>query len=793
MALDYGFYNSYDGDRRYNAEQMGSIFDGIVTEGVYSGVGNMMMVRPGIGMQIIVGSGRAWFKGTWSRNKEDEPMDVPQADPAFGRIDAVVLVVDKNDDVRENRLEVYKGTVAVTPKPPTFPTVENRYYLPLAYITVNPAVNSITASDIEILVGKSQCPFVTSVLQQTDITQLFAKWTSDFTQWWDDIKGILAGDVVGNILRELDNRVKISDLATDAEAKAGTSNSKWMSPARVKTAISPASAEIGHIISAPELSTPPAGYVRCDGKRYNSKTYSALFKKIGLKYERLGYQVDADGLNTLDQVPVSIDLPYERFNAPTIYFTGGGCFSSGVMGYYAQGGSSTQEWYGVYGADPNSNDCAYYDSTSSQWSQRKAMAVDFCYNNRASSKKVYISTGYESVLSSIFPPGTGNQRVQMLFYRQNGATLQFAFGHSSLLFGADNSILSFTNSYMNAVSGYYTSLNPYTSTGYQAIVIGTTASTSATTGTIRLVVCSETANNNGSVATYNVGTYRTADPPVMVFNKIYYRNASGTYMNYNVQSNIYVDAPSFDLPSNIYDILKNCRLRVNVSKGIILAVEKKTIGNGTLRIVKLELDQNKGIVSTIYTLHCEDIISGGVFKSVRNELSPCVSMDASGKTIIVYCITRGFASSQSLYPSGAPTLVQASNRYFYGILPISLSIAVGVSDDTTDIYMRHVNTDIIQANFMSGRIYNVGLPYIGDDLAEFGTLALQNTNKISAMAYYDSSIPTALSRTGYSKGSITATISPSAFASDGSVNFPVPTLGQDGVSDTSTPYMIKIT
>ena len=38
MSITSGFYNSYNGDRRYNAEQMSAIFDGIINDGVFSNI-----------------------------------------------------------------------------------------------------------------------------------------------------------------------------------------------------------------------------------------------------------------------------------------------------------------------------------------------------------------------------------------------------------------------------------------------------------------------------------------------------------------------------------------------------------------------------------------------------------------------------------------------------------------------------------------------------------------------------------------------------------------------------------
>ena len=34
MSVTYGFYNSLNGDRRYDANQMSAIFDGLIIDGV---------------------------------------------------------------------------------------------------------------------------------------------------------------------------------------------------------------------------------------------------------------------------------------------------------------------------------------------------------------------------------------------------------------------------------------------------------------------------------------------------------------------------------------------------------------------------------------------------------------------------------------------------------------------------------------------------------------------------------------------------------------------------------------
>lgn len=49
MAFTSGFFNSQNHDRTYNAEQMSAIFDGVITDGVYAGIGSQLTTIAGGG------------------------------------------------------------------------------------------------------------------------------------------------------------------------------------------------------------------------------------------------------------------------------------------------------------------------------------------------------------------------------------------------------------------------------------------------------------------------------------------------------------------------------------------------------------------------------------------------------------------------------------------------------------------------------------------------------------------------------------------------------------------------
>lgn len=224
MAVTYGFYNSLNKDRMYNAEQMSSIFNGIITDGVFSTIGDALMTVAGTGMQVIVKPGRAWFNSTWTLNDAQLPLDVPAADVSLTRIDAVILEVNSAVATRANSIKILKGTPSANPAKPTLSATETNHQYALAYITVAAGATSITAANIEINVGKTSCPFITSVLQQTDITDLFNQWEAEFTAWFENVQSQLSGDIAANLQRQIDE-INESHLSQSTKILLGLDSS----------------------------------------------------------------------------------------------------------------------------------------------------------------------------------------------------------------------------------------------------------------------------------------------------------------------------------------------------------------------------------------------------------------------------------------------------------------------------------------------------------------------------------------------------------------------------------------
>ena len=182
-----GFYDSLNHDRRYSSIQFGSIFDGVIQDGVFQHVGSRLMVSQNSGMMISVGSGRAWFNHTWTYNDSILTLTVPQSEVILDRVDAVVLEVDAREEGRINAIKIVKGTpTSKNAKPPAMLKEKNRWQYPLAYIKVAAGVTSIRTADITNKVGTSDCPFVTAPLDKMSIDDLVKQWADQWRVFYEN-------------------------------------------------------------------------------------------------------------------------------------------------------------------------------------------------------------------------------------------------------------------------------------------------------------------------------------------------------------------------------------------------------------------------------------------------------------------------------------------------------------------------------------------------------------------------------------------------------------------------------
>jgi len=218
MTITFGFYNSYQGDRVYDSTQLSSLFDGLITNGVFMSIGDALMVSPGVGLGVNVGSGRAWFDRTWTYNDAPVTLHLDVADLVLPRIDVVYLETDSA--TRTNSIKILAGTPSSDPEPPAMNSVpgDPTQRHPLAQILVDAGVSQISISAITNLIGTDECPFVTGVVQNFDISALIAQWQSQwddvtaaredaFVDWFDNIRDQLSTDAAGNLQNQINDIV----------------------------------------------------------------------------------------------------------------------------------------------------------------------------------------------------------------------------------------------------------------------------------------------------------------------------------------------------------------------------------------------------------------------------------------------------------------------------------------------------------------------------------------------------------------------------------------------------------
>lgn len=187
MAFTYGFYNSFNHDRKYDAIQFGQIFDGIIKDGVYATYKKALLVKASNNPnEVIVQPGRAWFNHTWSYNDADLPIEAPQPEVLLDRLDTLVLDINSEDETRANSIIWVQGTPTsqVPQRANLIHTVTHNQY-PLCDVFRKAGTTQIYAGDIRNRIGSSDCPFVTGVLEAINIDTWLNLWNTAFDEMID--------------------------------------------------------------------------------------------------------------------------------------------------------------------------------------------------------------------------------------------------------------------------------------------------------------------------------------------------------------------------------------------------------------------------------------------------------------------------------------------------------------------------------------------------------------------------------------------------------------------------------
>lgn len=238
MSVTSGFFNSLYGDRRYSAEQMSALFDGIINDGVFANIGTAFAVNADTGNVITIGIGRAWYNSAWVYNDAILPITLDTSEILLDRIDAVVIDVNHSNDVRNGTIEIVKGTASSSPQRPTMISTSEHHQHPLAYIYRKAGSNEIVQANITNMIGTSSCPYITGILQVQNIDKIVAQWEDQWAQWfaaetqagnnemtlWMGEKQLEFNTWFGNLqtILEGDTATKLAEQILELQTKFGT-------------------------------------------------------------------------------------------------------------------------------------------------------------------------------------------------------------------------------------------------------------------------------------------------------------------------------------------------------------------------------------------------------------------------------------------------------------------------------------------------------------------------------------------------------------------------------------------
>lgn len=183
MAVRFGFFNSVNGDRRYNADDVTQYFDKLISSGVVASSSEALQVMPGDGMTVNVQPGKAYIDGHWITNDSVLTLNIDPADVTKYRCDRIIVKLDNNVTARTMSIEVLKGGLTDggfgVPNLPNDPLIK---CLTLAYVCVDPNSTAVLSQGIIDKRPSEECGWVTGLVTQVDTSTLYQQWEAKYEE-----------------------------------------------------------------------------------------------------------------------------------------------------------------------------------------------------------------------------------------------------------------------------------------------------------------------------------------------------------------------------------------------------------------------------------------------------------------------------------------------------------------------------------------------------------------------------------------------------------------------------------
>ena len=171
--LKSGFYDSINHDRLYGADDFSDYFEGLISDGIYAGIGKEFRVfADGSTMGVQVDTGRAKILNKYVRNTDILEVEIDAADSENPRWDAVCVSVNLDEAYRNGYIDVHKGTPAADPQRPDVPDTNAAKLFVLAYVYVPAQATVINAENVNDNRGAANCPYVVGITGTENIVNV---------------------------------------------------------------------------------------------------------------------------------------------------------------------------------------------------------------------------------------------------------------------------------------------------------------------------------------------------------------------------------------------------------------------------------------------------------------------------------------------------------------------------------------------------------------------------------------------------------------------------------------------
>ncbi|MDR3241814.1 MAG: hypothetical protein LBT37_06545 [Lactobacillaceae bacterium] len=206
---EYSFpQRDVNGDRLYSDTDFARFYQTLFKNGVVTTVGQGLEVQANStpNMTVTVTDGAMIINGRQYLNTSDLVLSVPVASATQQRNDSVVVRLDLNNRTINT---VYKANDTSVLRSGSV------YEMQLATIKVDKNISNITPGIItdkrgDSTVGGFSTPYVNVptdgiIAQYTALLENFFKGSKDnFSEWFDQVKGLLSSDSAGNLLNKID-------------------------------------------------------------------------------------------------------------------------------------------------------------------------------------------------------------------------------------------------------------------------------------------------------------------------------------------------------------------------------------------------------------------------------------------------------------------------------------------------------------------------------------------------------------------------------------------------------------